>query len=124
MNSEKSQFKKIVSFIFEEALSVKTTSNVSQKALKKILLSNILRLFIASELNVDEEILQTFNAIVNFVFNNKDYAVVICVCVKIKSVLQYKINNMHIRLNELITVIAKLKNLYKEKDNEIIYLIH
>ena len=124
INSEKSRFEKIILFIFEEAFSINMISNVSQKALRKVLLSDILRLFITFKLNVDEKILQTFNAIVEFVFNNKDYAVVICVCVKIKSVLRYKINNMHLKLNKLMTVITKLKSIHEEKDNNIVCLIH
>ena len=124
MNSEKSRFEKIVSFVFEETLSINTTSNVSEKILKRILLSDNLKLFITFKLNVDEKILQTFNTIINFVFNNKNYAVAICVCVKIKSVLQYKTNNTHLRLNKLMTIIAKLRIIHKEKDDEIICLTH
>ena len=124
MNFEKFQFKKIISFISEKAFFVNTISNVSQKALRKILLSDILRLFIAFESNVDEEILWTFNAIVNFIFNNKDYTVAVCVYIRIKSVLQYKINNIHLKLNELKIIIAKLKSIHKEKENEIVCLTH
>ena len=124
MNFKELRFEKIVLFIFEEALFVNMISNVNHEALKKILLSNILRLFFVAELNVDKEILRTFNAIVNFIFNNKDYAVTICVCVKIKSVLQYKINNMHLKLDELMTIIAKLKIIHEKKNNEIVYLTH
>ena len=57
INSKKLRFEKIVSFILEETLSINTTSNVSQKTLKKFLLSNILKLFIAFKSDVDEEIL-------------------------------------------------------------------
>ena len=111
-DSEKSRSEKIVSFVFEETLFVNTILNMSEKTLKKILLSDILKLFITTEINVDEEILQAFNTIVNFVSDNKDYAVAICVCVKIKSVLRYKISNTHLRLNKLMTIIAKLKSIH------------
>ena len=87
MNSEESRFKKIVSIIFKKALSVNMISNVSHETLRKVSLFDISKLFIAAELNVDEEILQIFNAIINFILSNKDYVIVICVCVKIKSVL-------------------------------------
>ena len=111
-DSEKLRFKKISSFVFEKTLFNNTILNMSEEALKKILLSDILKLFIATEINVDEEILRAFNTIVNFISDNKDYVVAICVCVKIKSVLQYKISNTHSRLNKLMTIIAKLKSIH------------
>ena len=108
----------------KKTLFININLNVNEKVLKKIMLSNNLKLFTVFKLNVDEEILQTFNAIVNFVFNKKDYAVAVCNCVKMKNVLQYKISNTQFKSNELMTIMTKFKRIHKGKNNEIVYLTH
>ena len=76
-------------------------------------LSEIIR----SEIN--KRFLNAFNNATAFIFNIDDYTVLICVCVEIFSILRYKINNIRSTLNELMLIIAELKNVHRKDENRI-----
>ena len=76
---------------------------------------------IRSETN--EQLLNTFNNTIAFIFDINDYTASICVCVKVFNILRYKINNIRSTLNELMLIITELRNVH-EKDESRIYLRH
>ena len=77
--------------------------------LKKILLSNNLNLLNNAVSGVDAQIFRAFNVAINFISENKSYKTAICKCVKVKSMLRYKVDHIQSRLNELIIIIIKLR---------------
>ena len=76
-------------------------------------LSEIVR----SEAN--ERLLSAFNNAVAFIFNIDNYTVSICVCVEVLNILRYKINNTRPTLDELMLIIAELKNVHEGDENRI-----
>ena len=74
---------------------------------------------VQSEAN--ERLLNAFNNAVAFIFDINDYTVSVCVCVEVLSILRYKINNTRPTLNELMLIIAELRNVH-ERDEDRIYL--
>ena len=76
-------------------------------------LSEIIR----SEAN--KRLLNAFNNAAAFIFDINDYTASICVCVKVFSILRYKINNIRSTLNELMLIITELKNVHEEDENRI-----
>ena len=108
------------SFVINENILNKIfQENIAKRILKKILLSNKMRLskIIRSEAN--ERFLNAFNNAIAFIFDIDDYIASICVCVKILSILHYKINNIWSTLNELILIITELRNVHKRNENRI-----
>ena len=78
-----------------------------------MLLLNTMRLLKIIRFKTDKELLNAFNNAVEFKFNIDDYTVSICVCIKIFSILYYKVNNIRSTLNELMLIIIELKNVHK-----------
>ena len=76
---------------------------------------------IRSEAN--ERPLNAFNNAVAFILDINDYIISICVCVEVLNILRYKINNTRPTLNELMLIIAELKNVH-ERDEDRICLKH
>ena len=71
----------------------------------------------------NERLLNAFNNAIAFIFDINDYIVSICICVKVFSILRYKINNIRSILNELMLIITELRNVH-EKDEDRICLEH
>ena len=82
-----------------------------------------MKLFKIIQFEIIERFLNTFNNATAFIFDIDDYTVSIYVCVKVLSILRYKINNIRSILNELILIITELRNVH-EKDKDRIYLKH
>ena len=72
---------------------------------------------IQSEAN--ERLLNAFNNTAAFISDINDYTASICVCVGILNILCYKINNTRSILNELILIIAELKDMHEKNENRI-----
>ena len=90
---------------------------------ERILLSSTVKLseIIRSEAN--ERFLNAFNNAIAFIFDIDDYTASICVCVEVLSSLRYKINNTRPTLNEIMLIIAELKNVH-ERDEDRVCLKH
>ena len=71
---------------------------------------------VRSETN--EQLLNTFNNVIAFIFDIDDYIISICVCVEVLSILRYKINNIRSTLNELILIITELRNMHEKTKRE------
>ena len=82
-----------------------------------------MKLFEIVRLKTNKRFLNTFNNAAAFILNIDDYAVSICVCVEVFSILRYKINNTWSILNELMLIITELKNVH-ERDEDRICLKH
>ena len=93
--------------------------NFVKNTLKKILLSNNLNLLNDTVLNVNAQIIRAFNIAINFIFENEVYEAAICKCIKVKSMLRYKIDHIQLRLNELIIIIMKFKRIHEEEKNVV-----
>ena len=76
---------------------------------------------IQSEAN--ERFLNAFNNAAAFILDIDDYTVSICVCVEVFSILRYKVNNTRSTLDELMLIIAELRDVH-EKDEDRICLRH
>ena len=76
---------------------------------------------VRSETN--ERFLNAFNNATAFIFDTDNYTASVCVCVEVLSILRYKINNIRPTLNELMLIIAELKNVH-ERDEDRICLKH
>ena len=96
-----------------------SSKNIAEQILKKILLSNIIKLFETVRSEANERLLNVFNNAIAFIFNTDDYTVSICVCIKVLNILRYKINNTRPTLNELMLIITELKNVHEEDKNRI-----
>ena len=94
-----------------------------KEALKKILLLSSLSLSNDAVSNVDAQILRAFNIAINFIFENEIYETAVCKCVKVKSMLRYKVGHIQSRLNELIIMIMKLRRIHEE-EKSLVCLIH
>ena len=71
----------------------------------------------------NERFLNAFNNATAFILDINDYTASICVCVEVFNILRYKINNIRSILNELMLIIAELKDVH-EKDEDRICLKH
>ena len=91
--------------------------------MKRILLSNTIKLFKIIWFKANEWFLNAFNNAIAFIFDINDYTALICVCVEVLSILRYKINNIRSILNELMLIIIELRNVH-EKDESKICLKH
>ena len=80
-------------------------------------LSEIVR----SETN--ERLLNAFNNAIAFILDIDDYTASVCVCVEVLNILRYKINNIRSTLDELMLIIAELRNVH-EKDEDRVCLEH
>ena len=67
--------------------------------------------------SADAQIIRVFNVAINFIFKNEIYETTICKCVRIKSMLLYKVGHIQSRLNELIIIIMKFRRIHEEKKN-------
>ena len=67
----------------------------------------------------NERFLNAFNNAVAFILDIDNYTVSICVCVKVLSILRYKVNNTRSTLNELILIITELKDVHEKNENRI-----
>ena len=76
-------------------------------------LSEIVR----SETN--ERLLNAFNNAVAFIFDIDDYTASIYACVEVLNILRYKINNTQSTLDELMLIIAELRNVHERDENRI-----
>ena len=72
---------------------------------------------VQSEAN--ERFLNVFNNATAFIFNTDDYTVSVCACVKVLSILRYKINNTRPTLNELMLIITELRDVHEGNENRI-----
>ena len=72
---------------------------------------------VRSEAN--ERLLNAFNNAAAFIFDIDDYTVSICVCVGVLSILRYKINNTRSTLDELMLIIAELRNVHERNEDRV-----
>ena len=87
--------------------------------MKKILLLSTVRLSEIVQSEANEQLLSAFNNAAAFIFDIDDYTVSICVCVRVLSILRYKINNTRPTLNELMLIITELRNVHEEDENRV-----
>ena len=80
-----------------------------------------MRLFEIIRFKANKRFLNAFNNTIAFILDIDNYTASIYVCVKVLSILRYKINNIRSTLNELRLIITELKNVH-EKDENRIYL--
>ena len=78
-----------------------------------------MRLFEIARSEVNERLLNTFNNATAFILDTDDYAASICVCVEILSILRYKINNTRPTLDELMLIIAELRDVHEEEESRV-----
>ena len=97
--------------------------DIAKRILRRILLSNTVKLFKIIRFEMNKRFLNAFNNAVAFILDIDDYIVSICVCGKILSILRYKINNIRPTLNKLILIITELRDVH-EKDEDRICLKH
>ena len=107
--------------ISENVLNNIFQKNIAERILKKILLSNTIKLSEIIRFKVNKQFLNAFNDAAAFIFDINDYTASICVCVEVFNILRYKIHNIRSTLNELMLIITELKNVHK-KDKNRIYL--
>ena len=67
----------------------------------------------------NERFLNTFNNAAAFILDTDDYAASICVYVEVFSILRYKVNNTQSILNELMLLIAELRDVHKRNENRV-----
>ena len=82
-----------------------------------------MRLFEIVRFKADERLLNAFNNAAAFIFDIDDYIASVCACVEVLSILCYKVNNTRSTLDELILIIAELRNVH-EGDEDRICLRH
>ena len=87
--------------------------------MKRILLPNTVKLFKIIRFKMNKRFLNAFNNAAAFIFDIDDYTTSICICVEVLSILHYKINNIRSTLNELMLIIAELKNVHEKDENRI-----
>ena len=100
--------------------------------MKRILLSNTIKLSEIVRFKANERFLNAFNNAVAFkrflnAFNNTaafildidDYTASVCVCVEVFNILRYRVNNIRSTLNELMLIIIELRNVHEEDKNRI-----
>ena len=68
---------------------------------------------------VNERFLSAFNDAITFILDINDYTASIYICVKVLSILRYKINNIRSTLNELMLIIIELRNVHERNENKI-----
>ena len=105
--------------INENVLNEILQKNISERILKRILLSSTIRLSEIVRFEINKRFLNAFNNAVAFIFDIDDYSVSICVCVEVFSILRFKVNNTRSTLNELMLIITELKNVHKENEDRI-----
>ena len=111
------------SVISENVLDEIFQKNIAERILKRILLSNTVKLLKIVRFEANERFLNAFNNATAFILDIDDYIVSICVCVEVLSILRYKINNTRSTLNELMLIITELKDVH-EKDEDRVCLRH
>ena len=105
--------------INKDVLNEILQKNIAARILKKVLLSNSMRLSETVWFEMNKSFLNAFNNAIAFTFDIDDYIASICVCVKILNILRYKINNIWSTLNELMLIITELKNVHEENEDRI-----
>ena len=75
------------------------------------------------QFEANEQLLNAFNNAAAFILDIDDYTASICVCVEVLNILRYKVNNIRSTLNELMLIIAELKDVH-ERDEYRICLKH
>ena len=73
--------------IFHETLQ----KDIAERILKRILLSNTIRLFEIVRSKANKRFLNAFNNAITFTLDINDYTISIYVCVKVFSILRYKL---------------------------------
>ena len=63
--------------------------------------------------------MSAFNNAIAFIFDIDDYTASVCACVEVLSILRYKINNIRPTLDELMLIIAELKNVHEEDEDRV-----
>ena len=115
--------KKVELFAEQRQFSSERNEDIVEEILKRVLLFSAMRLLEESRLKTDVQLLRAFNAAAAFISDTENYPAATCACVKISSVLRYKINNTRLKMNKLMLMIAELKRLHEKIDNKI-YLTH
>ena len=82
-----------------------------------------MKLFKIVRFEINKQFLNAFNDATAFILDINDYIVSICACVEVFSILRYKVNNIRSTLNELMLIIAELRNVH-ERDEDRICLKH
>ena len=93
--------------------------DIVERILKRILLSNIVRLSKIIRFKANERFLNTFNNAIAFILDTDDYTVSICICVEVLNIMRYKINNTRSTLNELMLIITELRNVHEKNEDRI-----
>ena len=112
-----------MSVINENILNKIFQKDIAKRILKRILLPNTVKLFEVVRLKANERFLNAFNNAAAFILDIDDYTASICVCVKVFSILRYKVNNIRSTLNELMLIITELRNVH-ERNEDRVYLRH
>ena len=107
------------SVINKNVLNKILQKDIAERILKRILLSNTVKLSEIVRFKTNERLLNAFNNAVAFIFDINDYIVSICACVEILSILNYKVNNTRSTLNELMLIIIELKNVHERNKSRI-----
>ena len=108
------------SFIInEDALNEILQKDIAERILRRILLSSIMKLSEIIRFETNERLLNAFNNAIAFILDIDDYTASICVCVKVLSILRYKINNIRSTLNELMLIITELGNVHEKNENKV-----
>ena len=107
------------SVISENVLNEIFQKDISERILKRILLSNTVRLSEIVRSETNKRLLNAFNNAAAFIFDINDYTASICVCVEVFSILRYKITNIRSTLNELMLIITELKNVHERNKGRV-----
>ena len=105
--------------ISKDVLNKILQENIAERILKRILLLSTMKLSEIVRFEANERFLSAFNNAVAFILDTDDYTVSICVCVEVLNILRYKINNTRPTLNELMLIIAELRDVHKRDENRI-----
>ena len=108
-----------MSVISENVLNEILQKDITERILKKILLSNTVKLFKIVRSETIKRLLNAFNNAAVFIPDINDFIISICACVEVLNILRYKVNNTRPTLNELMLIITELRNVYEKDEDRI-----
>ena len=107
------------SVISENVLNEILQEDIAERILRRILLPSTVKLSEIVQSEANERFLNAFNNTAAFIFDINDYTASVCVCVKVLSILRYKINNTRPTLDELMLIITELRNVHERDENRV-----
>ena len=68
---------------------------------------------------MNKRLLNAFNNTAAFILDIDNYTASVCVCVEVLNILRYKINNIRSTLDELMLIIAELRDVHERNEDRV-----